>query len=219
MTIGDEGVVMLDARPVRTPARRPLALPGAALAEAVAEEWRAVAEEIDPRAMPLTGIANAAIDIVAPDRARFATGLAAYGASDLLCYRADEPEPLVTRQRDAWDPILAWARQRYDVRIETTTGVMPVAQPPATLHRLDAAIAAYDPFHLAAASPIVTLTGSLILTLALLDGGADAAMIWRAAQIDEDWQTEMWGEDYLAKETREARRADYDGAVRFLTLL
>ena len=219
VTVTDGGTVLLDARVVRTPGRRTLALPNAALAAAVAEEWRAVSDEIDPRGMPMTGLANAAIDIVTPDPARFAAGLAAYADSDLLCYRADSPEPLVERQRAAWDPVLDWARRRYDIHIETTAGVMHVAQPMATVERLGNAIRALDAFRLAAASPIVTLTGSLILTLALLERALDAEATWAAAHIDEDWQAELWGADELASATRAARHAEYDAAVRFLRLL
>jgi chaperone required for assembly of F1-ATPase len=219
VTVDGDGAVLLDARVVRTPGRRTLALPSAALAAAVAEEWRAVSDEIDPRGMPMTGLANAAIDIVAPDPARFASRLAAYADSDLLCYRADTPQPLVERQRVAWDPVLDWARGRYDIHIETTAGVMHVAQPIATVERLGSAIAALDAFRLAAASPIVTMTGSLILTLALFERAADAETTWAAAHVDEDWQAELWGTDELATGTRAARRAEYDAAVGFLALL
>jgi len=219
VTIDRDRAVMLDARPVRTPGRRALALPTMALAEAVADEWRAVSGDIDPRAMPLTGLANAALDIVAPDPAAFAARLAAYAASDLLCYRAATPEPLVERQRAAWDPTLDWVRTRYDVHVATTGGVMHVAQPAAMLDRLGTAIGAYDEFRLAAAAPIVTLTGSLMLTLALLEAAADAEAIWSAAHVDEDWQAELWGQDDLATQTRAARRAEYGAATRFLALL
>ena len=219
VAIDEARVVTLDGRPVRTPGRVPLALPTDALAQAVADEWRAVEGEIDPRTMPLTGLANAAIDIVTPTPARFAATLAAYGESDLLCYRAHEPEPLIERQHAAWDPLLDWARHRYDVHIETTAGIMHRAQPPATIERLGDAIAALSPFPLAAAAPIVTMTGSLILALALVEGEADADTIWAAAHIDEDWQVEMWGEDDLATDTRLARRREYDAAVGFLSLL
>ncbi|TPG10950.1 ATP12 family chaperone protein [Sphingomonas oligophenolica] len=219
VSVDADRVVMLDARPVRTPGRVPLAAPTDALAAVIADEWRAVEGDVDPRAMPLTGLANAAIDLVAPDRAGFAAGLAAYGETDLLCYRAELPEPLVDRQRAAWDPLLGWARARYDIHLETTAGVIHVAQPLATVQRLADAIASYDAFRLAAAAPIVTLTGSLIVTLALLDHAADADTIWAAAHVDEDWQAEMWGEDYLAIETRAAQRSEYDAAIRFLALL
>ena len=214
---GDDGFgIALDGKPVRTPGRLPLAVPNAALATAIADEWRAVSGDIDPRAMPLTGLANAAIDRVAPDAPAFAASLASYGESDLLCYRAGLPEPLAERQRAAWDPLLDWARGRYDVHFETATGVIHRAQPPATLARLHDAVAARDAFELAALSPIVTVTGSLVLALALLEGAADAGAIWTAARIDDDWQTEMWGRDDLAEAATAAHRADFDAGVRFL---
>lgn len=211
--------IRLDDRPVRTPGRAPLALPTDALAKAVADEWRAVGDTIDPRTMPLTGLANAAIDRVAPDPAPFVAGLARYAESDLLCYRAAMPEPLVERQRAMWDPLLDWARARYDVHFETTTGVMHVPQPPATIARLHEAVSAREPFALAALSPIVTISGSLVAALALAEGAADSGTVWRAAELDEDWQAEMWGEDSLAVDARAARKRDYDAAVRFLELL
>jgi chaperone required for assembly of F1-ATPase len=211
--------IALDGKRVRTPGRVPLALPTDALVEAVAEEWRAVGETLDPRAMPLTGLANAAIDRIAQDRATFAAGLAAYGESDLLYYRAELPEPLVERQLAAWDPLLDWARGRYDVHFETVTGVMHRAQPDATIARLGEAVAALDAFHLAGLSPLVTVSGSLVAALALIEGAADADTVWTAAQIDEAWQAEQWGEDDLAIQARDAHRADFDAGVQFLGLL
>jgi chaperone required for assembly of F1-ATPase len=215
----EDGEIRLDGRPVRTPGRAPLALPKARLAEAIADEWRDVGETIDPRAMPLTGLANAAIDRIAPDPSAFAAGLARYGESDLLYYRADSPEPLVERQRAAWDPLLDWARHRYDVHFETATGVMHRPQPPATIARLAETVAARDPFELAGLSPIVTVTGSLVAALALLEGGADAESVWTASQIDEAWQAEQWGEDPLATRARDAHRSDFDAGARFLQFL
>ncbi|MBX9796995.1 ATP12 family chaperone protein [Sphingomonas sp.] len=214
----EEGAILLDGRPVRTPGRATLALPRPALAEAVADEWRAVAETIDPRAMPLTGLANAAIDRVAPDPAGFAADLARYADSDLLCYRADGPATLVARQAAAWDPLLDWARARFGIDFVVTTGVIHRPQPPATIAALDGAIAAQPPFALAPLSPIVTITGTLVGALALAHGAADAEQLWLAAQLDEEWQAEHWGDDDLAAQARAARRADYEAAVRFLGL-
>ncbi|MET3711228.1 chaperone required for assembly of F1-ATPase [Sphingomonas trueperi] len=214
-----DGAIELDGRPVRTPARAALTLPTPQLAEAVADEWRSVGEELDPRAMPLTGLANAAIDQIAPNPAPFAADLARYGESDLLCYRAELPEPLVERQAAQWDPLLDWARTRYDVHFETTAGIMHRPQPAATIARLSEVVAALDPFRLAALSPLVTISGSLVAALALLEGAADPDTIWRAAQLDEDWQAEQWGDDDLAARARDVRRADFDAAARFLSLL
>ncbi|WP_028966710.1 ATP12 family chaperone protein [Sphingomonas phyllosphaerae] len=219
VTVDADRAIRLDARPVRTPGRAPLALPTAALAGAVADEWRAVGETLDPRAMPLTGLANAAIDRIAPAPEGFAAGLAAYAESDLLCYRADAPAELVTRQAAAWDPLLDWARERYDVHFEIVTGVMHRAQPPATVARLAEAVASRDAFALAALSPLVTLTGTLVGALALAEGAISADALWRAAMVDEDWQAERWGEDSLATQAREDKRRDYDAATRFLSLL
>lgn len=219
VTIAPGNGIALDGKPVRTPGRAPLEVPTRALAEAIAEEWRDAGETIDPRAMPLTGLANAAIDRIAPDTAAFAAGLAAYGESDLLYYRAEDPPELVARQIAAWDPLLAWARGRYDVHFEPVAGVMHRAQPAATVTRLHEAVAALDAFRLAGLSPLVTVSGSLVAALALLEGAADRETVWRAAQIDEAWQAEHWGEDELATRARDAHRADFDAGARFLGLL
>ncbi|WP_288410133.1 ATP12 family protein [uncultured Sphingomonas sp.] len=213
-----EGGIALDGRPVRTPGRLPLVLPFPALAEAIADEWRAVGESIDPRAMPLTGLANAAIERIAPDAAAFAGSIAVYGGTDLLCYRA-EPGPLAERQAAAWDPVLDWARARYGVELTVTDGVMPVEQPPLTLARLRETVVALSPWTLAPLSPVVSLLGSLLLGLAVVEQAVDADAAWGAAHIDEDWQAEQWGEDALAAETRAVRHTEYRAAVRFLDLI
>jgi chaperone required for assembly of F1-ATPase len=212
-------LLRLDSRQVRTHGRAALALPTPQLAEAVAQEWRSVGETIDPRAMPLTGLANAAIDRVGPDPASFAAGLARFGESDLLCYRAEGPAPLVERQARHWDPLLDWARARYDVHFEPVAGVMHHPQPPATIARLGDAVTALDLFRLAGLSPLVTVSGSLVIALALLEGALGRGAGWAAAQVDEDWQAEQWGEDELATKARDARRADFDAGARFLSLL
>jgi chaperone required for assembly of F1-ATPase len=219
VTVDAERGVRLDERPVRTPGRVPLLLPTDMLAEAVADEWREVTDDIDPRAMPLTGLANAAIDRIAPDPAAFAAGLAAYGESDLLCYRAESPPDLVARQAALWDPPLDWARDRYDVHFEIVIGVIHRPQPEATIARLGAAIATRRPFELAPLSPIVTITGSLVLALALAERAMEAEAVWAAANLDEDWQAEHWGEDDLAVKARETRQHDFAAAARFLSLV
>ncbi|MFT3976911.1 MAG: ATP12 family protein [Sphingomonas bacterium] len=211
--------VLLDGRPVRTPGRAPLSLPTRALAEAVAEEWRAVGETLDPRAMPLTGLANAAIDRVAPAPAPFAAEAARYAETDLTCYRAESPEELVRRQQAAWDPLLDWARGRYDAHFETTDGVMHIAQPPATLARIAEAVAARDAFAVTALQAIASATGTVVGALALAEGAIDADTLWRASRIDEDWQAEQWGEDELAAQARDSKRAAFQAAARFLAAL
>ncbi|HEX4738994.1 MAG TPA: ATP12 family protein [Allosphingosinicella sp.] len=211
--------ILLDGRPVKTPARNPLVVPTEELGEAIAAEWNGQGEEIDPRAMPLTGLANAAIDRVVPDPAAFARNLAAYGESDLLCYRSEGPPELVRRQEERWDRLLAWARRRYDVDFETVCGVMHKPQPAETVDRLARAVATRDPFRLAALSPLVTISGSLVVALALEEGEIGRDEAWAAATLDEAWQAEQWGEDALATQALEARRRDFDAAYRLLTLL
>lgn len=214
-----DGAILLDGRQIRTPARAPLAVSYPALAEGIAGEWRAQGETIDPRTMPLTGLANAAIDIVAPAPEAFIKPLAAYAETDLLCYRADDPPELIEAQGKAWDPLLDWARGRYDVHFAVTAGIVHVAQPPATVPRLAEALAARDAFALLPMSPLVTIGGSLVIALALAEGEIGADDAFDAAHLDELWQAGRWGEDEQATAAREARRADFLAAARFLSLL
>lgn len=213
------GEVLLDGRPVRTPKRNPLVVPSERLAHAIAAEWNGVGETLDPRHLPLTGLANAAVDIIAGDKPGFAAGLARYGESDLLVYRAESPAGLVARQARQWDPLLEWARRRYDVTFDLATGIIHRPQPEATLARLREATAARTPFELAGLSPVITIGGSLIVGLALIEDAATPDTLWDAVMLDELWQEEQWGEDALATKAREARRAEWDAAVRFLDLL
>jgi chaperone required for assembly of F1-ATPase len=210
--------ILLDGRPVKTPARAALAVPGERLAEAIAAEWEKQSEQIDPRSMPLTGLANAAIDRVAPDREAFARGLARYAEADLLCYRAEAPQALVRRQAEAWDPVLAWARRRFEVKFEVTAGVMHRPQPAATVERLTEAVLGRGPFELAGLAPLVTVSGSLVVALALAEGEASLEEAWSAATLDEAWQAEHWGDDPLAAAAHDERRRDFDAGYRFLSL-
>ncbi|WP_199555860.1 ATP12 family protein [Sandaracinobacteroides hominis] len=210
--------VLLDGRALRTPGKRVLLLPTAALAAAVAAEWREVGAEIRPGEMALTGLANAALDIVAEEPDAFAADLARYAASDLLCYRAEHPTPLVTRQAEAWDPLLRWAEQRFDIGFAVTAGIVPVNQPAAVLERIEAAFAALAPFPLAAMSPLVSISGSAVIPLALAEGAADVDAAWAASMLDEHWQAEKWGDDAEASASRSAREAQFRAAARFLAL-
>lgn len=211
--------IALDGKPLRTPARRPLVVPTRALGEAIAQEWNASGETVDPAAMPLTGIANAAIDHIEADPVQFARDLAQYGESDLTCYRAQEPQPLVERQEGSWDTVLAWARRRFGVDFRTTCGVVHVRQPDATLQRLAHAVAALDPFRMAALSPLVTIGGSLVVALAVLEGAMGADAGWDAVSIDDRWQLEQWGADPEAEAALTARRRDFLAAARVPELL
>ncbi len=216
---GDGWEVRLDGRPLRTPGRAPLAVPGEALADAIAGEWAAADDTVDPRSMPLTAIANAAIDRVAPDRAAFAAGLGRYAQGDLACYHAEGPATLAARQQESWDALLAWARRRYDVDFVITTGIVPVAQPPATVERLAHAVAELDAFRLAGLSPLVTIGGSLVAALAVLEGALTAEQGWEAVSIDERWQLEKWGADPEAEAAVANRRREFFAATRFIELL
>ena len=214
-----DGAILLDGKPVKTPARAALMLPTPALAQAVAAEWRAQGDEIDPRTMRLTGLGNAAIDRVAPDMAAFVRPLAAYAESDLLCYRADAPPELVARQAEAWDPLLDWARRRFDVHFTVTNGIIHAPQPDATVSRLGEALGAYDAFHLSGLAPIITIGGSLVTALALAENEVDPDSAFDLTHLDELWQARRWGEDKLALEARAIRKLDFMAAAELLALL
>ena len=219
VTVTDECGLLLDGRPVRTPARALLILPNARLASQVAAEWANQGDEILPQTMPLTGFANAAIDRVAPEHGAFAAGMAAYGETELLCYRAESPPDLIARQAERWDPLLDWARSRYDVDFTLVEGVMHRPQPMATVLRLGAAVAAASADQLAALSPLVTISGSLVISLALMEEAVLPGDAFDLAHLDELWQAELWGEDDWALDARDARRRDFLAACHFLELL
>ncbi|MGL4542521.1 MAG: ATP12 family chaperone protein [Polymorphobacter sp.] len=219
VAVTDSLGIALDGKPVRTPARTELQLPTRALAQAVAAEWDAQAGAINPEAMVLTGLANAAIDRIEPVRSAYAQSLAAYAESDLLCYRAEAPPALVARQSAAWDPWLAWATARYDVAFAVTAGIIHSPQPPATCARLAAAYAGFDAVTLAALSAAVTITGSAVLGLAFGERCVDSDTLWQAGELDEIWQAEQWGLDPLAIPARAARQRSLAAAETLLELL
>ena len=211
--------VELDAKPLRTPAREPLTVPTRALADSIAYEWNCVEEKIDPRGLPLTGLANAAIDRVAPDKQTFADVLARYAEADLACYRAEGPAGLVDRQAEHWDRLLGWGQRRFDVDFKTTNGIVHVAQPQATIDRLAHAISTLDPFRLAGLSPLVTIGGSLLAALGVLEGAFSPEQAWDAVSVDDRWQLEQWGSDAEAEAALASRRWDFLAAARYLELL
>lgn len=219
VSVTPERGIALDGRAVRTPARALLTLPNDALAHAIAAEWEAQGEEIDPRAMPMTGLANATIDRVLPDPADFAAPLCAYAETELLCYRAEEPPELAARQEAHWGPILEWARHRFDISFTLVRGIMHQPQPGHTLDRLNEAVMARAPWELAALNPMVSISGSLIIPLAVLNGTLDPAAAFATAHLDELWQAELWGEDAWALDARAVREADFLNACRFLALV
>jgi chaperone required for assembly of F1-ATPase len=212
---GTGAAVSLDGRPIRTPARHQLAAPSRALAEAIAAEWKAQREFIDPAAMPLTRLANTIIDGVtlAPDEV--AQEVAAYLGSDLVCYRAATPERLAARQAALWDPVLAWARDALAASFAVRNGVMPAAQPEAAIEAARAHIPRH-PWRLGAVHVISTLTGSALIALGVAAHAIGLDDAWAAAHVDEDWNLELWGRDELALKHRAYRLAEMTAAVRVL---
>ena len=211
--------VALDGKPLRTPAKAPLTLPSRALAQAIAAEWNAQGEKIARTSLPLTGLANAAVDLVAPRRAAIVADLAKYAETELLCYRADQPPALVERQQRLWQPLLDWAALRFDAPLRVSVGVLPLAQPPASLAALAAAIDAHDVPALTALDLAVRASGSLILGLALSESHIDAETTFAAAQLEESFEIERWGVDEEQAQRRAALSADIALAERFWTLL
>ena len=212
----EDGVYLLrlDGRRAMTPAKRPLAVPHRRIAEAIAAEWQAQAEFLDPGTMPVTRLANSAIDGVAERLEEVREAILAYAGTDLLCYRAGDPEGLVEEQRRTWDPVLGWAEKHFGGRFVLAEGVMHVPQPEETLRSVKAELdAEEDPFRLAGLNLATTLTGSAVLVFAIRHGAIEPEDGWVAAHVDEDWNIRLWGEDAEASARRANRRRDFDAAV------
>ncbi|MCA3439429.1 MAG: ATPase [Rhodobacter sp.] len=207
--------VRLDGRAVKTPAKTPLIVPTLAMAERIAAEWQAQQGTVDPRTMPWTRSANAALDKVGTRFAEVASLLAAYGDTDLLCYRADGPAELVLRQARAWDPLLAWSAIALDAPLTATAGVMHVAQPPDSLARLTARIGRMTAFQLTGFHDLVVISGSLVLALAVTDRRLSVEEAWRLSRLDEHWQAGVWGRDEEAEALEAARHEGFLHAERF----
>ena len=210
--------VLLDGRRVRTPAKAALILPTQGMATALAAEWEAQGEKIAPETMPFTRSANAAIDKVAPQRAEVIEMLAAYGDSDLLCYRADSPEELIARQAQQWDPALDWAETELGARLHPRTGVIHAPQDAQALQRLTEPLTAATDFEIAALHDLISLSGSLVLGLACARGWASPESIWNVSQLDESWQAEQWGADEEADAQTALKRAAFLHASEFYRL-
>ncbi len=210
--------ILLDGRVVKTPQRADLLVPNGALAEAIADEWRAQTGRIDARTMPMTRLANTALDAVAPNAASVAEDMLGFAGRDMICYRADRPVELIERQKAHWDPLIEWVEDHYGARLIVTEGVMPVEQPSGSLAALRTACLCQEPFGLTALHVITTLTGSAVLALAHAAGRLTLEQSWEAAHVDEDFQREQWGEDAEAAAKREARFAEMQAASRFLAL-
>lgn len=207
--------VMLDGRGVKTQGRRAQIVPSRALAERLAGEWAAQGEEIDPAGFVLRDLTDYALDMVATDPAIAHAAILPYGETDTLCYRAEPGEALARRQEALWEPLLKAAEARYDVRFERVSGIIHRPQPGETQARLAAAVTALDPFALAALQTLTSLAASLVIGLAALEPEAEAAALWDAANLEEDFQAELWGRDAEAEARRARRLADFTRAMDF----
>jgi chaperone required for assembly of F1-ATPase len=215
----DDGfAVLLDGKLLHTPARAPVVLPAAPLAEAVAEEWRAQGETLDPAALRLTRLANTAIDRIRPDPAPLVEQVVGYGACDLLCYRVAAPHALVERQAAAWQPMLDWASARYGIRFTISSDLFPITPDESALAALRAAVARYDAFALAGLGEAVGVLGSLVLALALADRRIDGSEAFALSRVEEQFQIEQWGEDREARGRADRLLVDLLAAERLLRL-
>ncbi len=210
--------VALDGRAVKTPGRRPLVLPTAALAEAVAAEWQAQEDEVRPDKMPLTRLAATAIDRAAEQRAQVVGEVVAYAATDLVCHRAGAPPELAARQAEGWQPLVDWLDERYGARLAVTGGVIALDQPAEALAALRGVVETFDDFALAALYAVTSASGSLVIALALAEDRIDAEEAWALSEIDESFQIERWGDDREAAERRARLRDEVRAAARFLDL-
>jgi chaperone required for assembly of F1-ATPase len=210
--------ILLDGKPVRTPDKAPLALPTAALAARVAAEWDAQDKDIKPETMPLTQLANTAIDRLPPRRDDVVAEIAGYAGTDLVCYRADRPAELAARQAAAWQPLLDWLEARHDARLEAVEGLLPVDQPEPSLAAVRAAVDAFDDLALAALHLATGAAGSVVIALALAEGEIDPEAAFAVAHVDELFQIERWGDDAEAAQRRARIRADLQAAADFIAL-
>lgn len=210
--------IHLDQKPVRTPMRNPLQIPGKPLAAAISDEWAAQKETIDVETMPFTRIAATAVDRVRGDRAGYTGQVAAYAETDLVCYRAPSPAGLVVMQSRSWQPLVDWSKQAYGASLKVTEGVLPVQQDPEDIARLRGALDDHDDFELAALSIATAASGSLVIALAMASGHIDAQAAYEACQLDESYQNAIWGVDPEAEQRRNRLRTDIDAAARFLAL-
>ena len=210
--------VLLDGRAIKSVGGRAQILPTEVLAHAIAEEWAAQGEDVDPALFVLRDLADFAIDVIAPDRDAQIADILRYAETDTLCYRAEPGEHLADRQNEVWEPLLQAAERRYDLHFERVAGVLHRPQPETTLRRLKAVLEAQDNFALAGVKSMASLAASLTLALAALDDQADIAALWDAANLEEDWHAELWGKDAEALERRARRLGDFTTAARFVGL-
>ena len=210
--------INLDGKPVCTPGKRMLVVPSRTLADAIAGEWNAQGDTVEPSEMPLTRLANSASDAVTSRRTQVIDAITRYGATDLICYRATDPPELVQRQSEQWQPLVDWIANELGIQLEIASGVIPVAQSQLTINGFRAAVSAFDDFPLTGLHGVTAGCGSLVIALALADGHLDAEAAWTTSQLDEIFQIERWGEDAEAADQRARLRADIEAASRFMML-
>jgi len=217
--VSDGWTILLDSQPVKTPGRRPVTVPSRTIADEIVAEWEAQTDRVDPLSMPMMRAAATCLDRVAPEMAAVAADIAAYGEADLLCYRVDRPDELVARQAQAWDPVLDWADRTLGARLRVGAGIVHVVQPGAAVAALAAEVRRHAPWHLTALAEMTTISGSLVLALAVRHGRLDADEAWALSRIDEEWNIAHWGEDREAAEQAARRESDFRHAARLIRLL
>lgn len=215
---GDGFIVTLDGKTVRTPGRQLLSIPTAALAESVAGEWRDQGEEILPHDMPLTQLANTAIDRTRPYRLSVVEQVSAYAETDLLCYRAADPPDLVQIQADSWQPLLDWAEETFEARLEVTEDIAPLEQSKEARLAIFRAVMAFDDFRLTGLHATTAVSGSVVIALALASDHIDPDRAFKASQLDEFYQVQKWGDESDARARREEIREVLSTAAHFMTL-
>jgi chaperone required for assembly of F1-ATPase len=212
---GDGWQVLLDGRPIKTQGGRAQCVPSKPLAAALCAEWSAQGDELDPATFPLRDMADYAIDVIAPDIPAAAARMLPYGETDTLCYRADPEEALFAKQDEVWEPVLTAFEAREGVSLVRVSGIMHTAQNAQTLNVLQNRLTKLNPFELAALETLTALSASRVIGLSALDSGADIDALWQAANLEEDWQIELWGEDAEASERRAKRTEDFGRAAGF----
>ena len=218
VAVTDQLGIALDGRNVKTPLKAALVLPTRALAEAVAAEWDAQVDVINPHAMPLTKLANTAIDRAIPEKSKIAAEILEFAGSDMVCYRAESPAGLVLRQTTHWDPIIAWAKADLKVNFATVNTITHKRQSPAALRLWKPTSNRSTHFHLSQSTTSPRLPGSALLAAMVAAGKIPADAAWLAANVDEDWQIETWGEDAEARARRAGRLDEFSACVRFVNL-
>lgn len=219
VVVAEGYAIELDGRPVRTPMGKPLVLPVQSLAEAIAQEWRDQGDKIDPHSMPLGGMANTAIDRVGTDRSTIMGNLLHFAETDMLCYRAEQPEDLAWRQSEEWQPLLDWAEENIGAYLRVTTGVLPVDQPDETMQALNEKLFHLGDMELTAVASLAAACGSLILALAVAEERIDDEQAFQLSQLDESYQNERWGLDSEAQARQRRLRQDLASATLFLSFL